>query len=66
MAAGLGQATGGALVIAVTAGATISGIAKDGPIISGDICGARRSLRLGRLSRFEIEIIECLQDYFKY
>ena len=62
--AGLGRAAGGASVIAAAGGATVSGMAGGGPATSGGARGARRSLTLGRLSRLEIETMECLRGCF--
>jgi hypothetical protein len=42
-------------------GATVSGMAGGGPANFGGARGVRRPLTLGRLSRLEIEIIECLR-----
>ena len=38
------------------------GMTRGGPATSGGARGARRSLALGRLSRLEIERMECLRD----
>jgi hypothetical protein len=62
LAAGLGRPAGGASVIAAAEGATVSGMAGGRPAASGGARGARRSLTLGRLSRLEIETMECLRD----
>jgi hypothetical protein len=62
LAAGLGRAVGGASVIAVAGGATVSSRARGGSATSGGVRGAWKSLTLGRLSRLKIETIECLQD----
>jgi hypothetical protein len=46
--------------VITTAGcATVSGMAEGGPA-TGGARGVRRSLALGKLSRLEIETIECL------
>jgi hypothetical protein len=49
-------------LIAAAGGATVSGMAGGGPATSGGARGVKRSLTLGRLSRLEIETMECLQD----
>ena len=59
-----GTAAGGASVIAAAGGATVSGMAGGGPATCGGAHGARRSLTLGRLSRLELETMECLRDCF--
>jgi hypothetical protein len=64
LAAGLGRAAGGASGIAGAGGATVSGMLGGGAATSGGTCDARRSLTLGRLSRLEIEIIECLRGFW--
>ena len=50
------------LVTAAAGGATVSDMAGGGPATSGGARGARRSLTLGKLSRLEIETMECLRD----
>jgi hypothetical protein len=45
--------------------ATVSGMAGGGPANFGGACGVRRPLTLGRLSRLEIEIIECLRGLLR-
>jgi hypothetical protein len=62
LAAYLGRAADGASVVTVAGGGTVSGMAGGGPATSGGARGARTSLTLGKLSRLEIEIIECLRD----
>ena len=49
-------------MVAAAGGATVSGMAGGGPVISGGARGVRRSLTIGKLSRLEIETIECLRD----
>jgi hypothetical protein len=58
-----GMAGGGPVT---SGGATVSGMAGGGPATSGGARGARRSLTLGRLSRLEIETMECLRDHSGY
>jgi hypothetical protein len=53
-------------VIAAAGGATISGIAGSGLAIFGGARRIRRSLALGKFSRFKIKIIECLRDCSRY
>jgi hypothetical protein len=62
LAAYLGRAVDGASVVAVARGGIISGMAGGGPATSGGARGARRPLTLGKLSKLEIEVIECLRD----
>jgi hypothetical protein len=58
LAVGLGWAAGGG-GDAAAGGATVSGMAGGGPTTFGGASGVRRSLTLGRLSRLEVEIMEC-------
>ena len=49
-------------MITAAGGATVSGVAGGGHATSGGARGVRRSLALGKLSRLEIETVECLRD----
>jgi hypothetical protein len=66
LAAYLGPDVDGASVIAVTGGGTVSDTAGGGSATSGGARGARKPPTLGKLSRLEIETMECLRDCSGY
>jgi hypothetical protein len=65
LAAGFGTGCRWGFGDAAAGGATVSGMAGGGPATFGGARGVRRPLTLWRLSRLEIEIIECLRGLLR-